>query len=56
MVSVAAGAGAAAHPRVSGENAARIIVRARHFGSSPRERGKLVIGQPENLHSRLIPA
>ena len=29
-----------AHPRVSGENAPYVVVRARYFGSSPRERGK----------------
>ena len=40
MVSVAAGAGAAAHPRVSGENWLKCVWLVIDTGSSPRERGK----------------
>ena len=56
MVSVAAGAGAAAHPRVSGENPLEVAIRPGQYGSSPRERGKLGWSQVSHLHERLIPA
>ena len=56
MVSVAAGAGAAAHPRVSGENHHDPVCTYYSTGSSPRERGKHGLNLQRGGHTRLIPA
>ena len=46
----------AAHPRVCGENWGRGCGRGRRPGSSPRVRGKLLIGYSITQQHRLIPA
>ena len=56
MVSVAAGAGAAAHPRVSGENVITGASLTNSSGSSPRERGKRLLDLWSQIYLRLIPA
>ena len=45
-----------AHPRVSGENTVGEKHGVSPKGSSPRERGKLVLGPVPSFTGRLIPA
>ena len=48
--------GPRAHPRVGGENAARVEARSGSAGSSPRGRGKLTSPFTHSLRTGLIPA
>ena len=45
-----------AHPRVSGENWVALSPLGVVFGSSPRERGKQLVGKKDLPELRLIPA
>ena len=45
-----------AHPRVSGENVSQLTIGEVAYGSSPRERGKLLPKEVIGFEDRLIPA
>ena len=48
--------GGSAHPRVCGENDSEELAEDREWGSSPRVRGKLLVGYSITQQHRLIPA